>query len=168
MTNPSALQYYSSELDSQDPKVLTLMFQTAARGAAVARLPQGDAGELLFQAGGATQTQIDSFLDTEDEFLAATLDAPAIGVVKPGAVLIKTAMQVKKVLVYKVSACLAGGGQIGSFQAGPEIILDPLGGPQNGIAKGADGNLCIKFDFLGTGLDYNLSLLMVDVMYIPE
>lgn len=169
MTNPSALQYYSSELDSQDPKVLTLMFQTAARGAAVARLPQGDAGELLFQAGGATQTQIDSFLDTEDEFLAATLDAAGIGFgVQGGAVLIKTGGQVKKVLGFKVTGCALAGGSLAVVVAGGEA--DMAAGQQMKIEKGYYGNLCLKFNSMNVtgGGDYNSCILIVDVMYIPE
>ena len=169
MVNPTSMQYYSSELDSQDPKVLSLMFQTGARGAAITRLPQGDSGKLLFQAAGATQDQIDDFLDTEDEFLAATLDAAGIGFgVQGGAVLIKTGGQVKKVLGFKVTGCALAGGSLGEVVAGGEGDMEA--GQQMKIEKGYYGNLCLKFDAMNvTGAsDYNSCILIVDVMYIPE
>jgi hypothetical protein len=124
---------------------------------------------LLFQAGGATQAQIDDFLDTTGEFLAADLDAAGIGAaVQGGAVLIKTGGQVKKVLGFKVTGCALAGGSAAVVVAGGEANM--VAGAQMKIEKGSYGNLCLKFnsmDVAGSG-DYASSILMVDVMYIPE
>ena len=183
MVNPLALRYQCSQLSEQDPHVITSLFiRTGTRPIppvyAPAYLgyrghPIGDACEYFFTPAvtvNVTQSDIDRLLQTEDEFLAASLSGASVGARGTGAVLIRTKGSEPaglKVLSAKVTlADLAGSDNVTSYV--PEGV--PAAGPQTLWAVGDEGNIMVKWDDLSPGVIqtdlFNPCLIKVDVFYV--
>lgn len=141
---------WQEKLGKTNPNCLTLVFQiTAAK--TVSPVPQGTPTLTAFDAI-ASQSVIDDFLGTTNEFLVAAFDATSMGN-DAFACIVDMKGQVAK-LLYATAECYSGTG--GSTLVIREALNTGLTAStlETAASLGANGNLAMKVDF-GNSPDFD-------------
>jgi len=143
----TSLMYYSPLLGKQQPR--TLVFQFDITGAATFSEVNPPFAVLSTNAAIASQSVIDSYLGTTNEFLVAAFDATAMGV-DAFAVIANLQGQAFKLLAARArTASGTGGGTVVSREvAATSLTASTLA---TEAALGAYGNVAARFVL--TGLD---------------
>ncbi len=145
-----SLMYYQDKLGKTNPRELVLVWEiTGAK--TVSLVPVGSPNYPVFDAI-ATQSVIDNFLGTVNEFLVADFDSTAMGADAFGG-LVNMAGQVQDVL-YFTADCYSGTG--GSTLVSRESLNDGLTAStlETAVGVGAYGNLAFKVNF-GNSPDFD-------------
>ena len=152
MTNSSGLSYYSPDLADVDARKVDVIFEMTGVATAV---PIPDAGGTLgFFGPLTTQSEIDDFLGTTDEFDVADFNATSMGADAYG-VLINMGGQADQVFGFKATLDFGG-----------TAVVQALGMPlpaidgtvlNNQVALGSEGNIALitimaGLETAGTGL----------------
>lgn len=128
----------------------SLVFRLAITGAkAVSAVPVG--ADCLPAFDALSQAAIDAYLGTASEFLAAGLDATALGA-NDMAVLVKMSGQAAKVCGAEVQLYAASGALTTTVNLAAVAALT-ASTPANECAVGASGNIALKIKDLDAGLD---------------
>jgi hypothetical protein len=152
----TSLMYYSPLLGKQQPR--TLVFQFNVTGAATFSEVNPPFAVLSVNSAIASQSVIDSYLGTTNEFLVAAFDATAMGV-DSFAVIANLGGQAYKLLAARArTASGTGGGTVVSREvpASASLTASSL---SSEAALGASGNVAARFVL--TGLDALTSGLIV-------
>lgn len=143
-----SLAYYQDQLGKVDPHVTQLVYNITGAGAA-SPIPSNSVSLITFGAI-ASQSVIDDFLGTTNEFLVAAFDATAMGADMFGG-LVKMEGQMKQ-LVYVEAVCYStGAGVHRGAQPSAALTASTL---VTECALGASGNVAFKVDF-GNSPDFD-------------
>lgn len=143
-----SLAYYQDQLGKVDPHVTQLVFDITGAGAATA-VPANSASLITYEAI-ASQSVIDEFLGTTNEFLVAAFDATSMGVDAFGCI-VNMAGQVKQ-LAYVEVLCYSGAGGSTLVSRGFQPVATLTGSSlTTECALGASGNVAVRA--ILTGLD---------------
>ena len=144
MTNPVSLMYWNDAIQRGESRKLTLAY--SIDGAEDASDLQGI--NALAGYGALTQAQIDTYLDSENEFLAAAFDATAMGLDMFGGVLNCTG-QIKDLYYARAQVYSPAAGTTLDEQAFKSSAALTASTLQSEVAVSALGNLGFKFESAG-------------------
>ena len=143
----TSLVYANEKHLKTQPRPLVFRLQiTAAK--TVSLVPVG--ADCLVAFDALSQSAIDAYLGTSSEFLAAALDATALGT-DDFALLVKMSGQCAKVLGADVEYWNAAGDTVVARSSAAVSALT-ASTPANEVAAGSAGNIAVKFKDI-TGLD---------------
>lgn len=159
----TSLVYANEKHLKTQPRPLEFRLQiTAAK--TVSLVPVG--ADCLVAFDALSQAAIDAYLGTSSEFLAAALDATALGA-NELALLIKMSGQCAKVTGAKVEFWDAAGSTVVSLSSAAVSALT-ASTPANECAAGSAGNIAVKFKDI-TGIDAATSgQILVTVYWIAK
>lgn len=162
MANPVSTMYWNERLQSAEPMALELMFKITA-----AKTVSNILGAPVLTAFDAiaSQSVIDSFLGTTNEFLLAAFDATSMGT-DAFAAIIDMKGQCKEVEAFKVEAYSAGAQLVAPKAAAASSALT-ASTLETAVAKGSSGNVALKLVL--TGLDaVTDGLIKVTIYWKPK
>ena len=158
----TSLYYYGQELAQAIPYDLTLAYSISA-SRTVSPSPQSHASLITF--GALTQAQIDNYLGTTSEFLAAQFDGASMGAESFG-VLVNMLGQGKSVHGFESHAALLAGTTVVQ-SLGSSVTTLTSSAVANQIAVGSSGNIAMKFSI--TGFDaLTTGSLIVRALWFPK
>lgn len=167
MSNSRSLYYYGEELAVADVRKITLAWKiTAAK--TVVPMPSNNASLTAFDAI-ASQSVIDNFLGTTNEFLVAAFDATAMGA-DAFAAIVNCEGQAGK-LLYGKAVCYSGtGGGTVVERAVVSVTTLTASTLSTECALGADGNLAMRVDF-GNTPDFDAltsGIIEIELAYLAK
>ena len=176
MSNSMSLAYYSSEVADASMYELTMAFvpQTAAAGVAgIKQLPANNATLLAWTDGVVTysnhpsQSEIDGFLNTTNEFTANKFDGTVITTTSDVGIIVNMLGQAKA--VHGVTAMHLSDADIQDYQIGIDRALVDGGAlAVSNIQVGAEGNIGIQLKFTGAAVNAAGGLVVVKVLWEPK
>lgn len=146
MTNATSLVYWNEKAQSSQPRSLKLVYTITGAGTSTDALRSPS---LTTYGAFASQSVIDTFLGTTNEFLLAAFDATAMGADAFGGV-VNMGGQVAEVISMTAKCYSGTGGSTLVTRSVEDLSTLTASTLETAVAKGANGNIGFKVDFGNT------------------